>query len=60
MAEPDEVAKARENTRLTLYKAIADQTENAKGLIPQAGADALKNLAEAFAHISTSAVGGRR
>ncbi len=55
MATADEINKTRENARLALYKAIAEQAEEVKDLPAQTAAPALKELAEAFAWLTSTA-----
>ncbi|MFD5682169.1 hypothetical protein [Streptomyces bacillaris] len=55
MATSNEINTAREDARLALYKAIAEQVEETKDLSAQTAAPALKDLAEAFAWATATA-----
>ncbi|MFE1329733.1 hypothetical protein [Streptomyces microflavus] len=57
MASSDELADAREDSRLALYKAITEQVNDVadSNMTPQAAAAALKELAEAFAWATATA-----
>ncbi|MFE4218587.1 hypothetical protein [Streptomyces sp. NPDC056844] len=55
MATSNEINTAREDARLALYKAITEQAEETKDMTAQTAAPALKELAEAFAWITSTA-----